>query len=371
MFYGRRLSPALVVLAGTLLAAALLGTGSLALRLGETGGALGAVGGFLFDSFSWAAFFVPLYLFAGAWLLLAHVFRRRSALLLMFSILPFLTTSILLHVLAGTGSVLPQALVRSFGVVPAALLLILLLALEMAFILTLPRRGPRGSEPARREKRPLALPVVPVAEAEVPAAAEVSEPPRATQEAQPLPATENSGVVEFIDLIPPVADEPELAVEPAAPAAEAAAAPAPRARPPAPPTMETPRPEQEELPFPKGSLGAKAYGIPVHHVLKNRGDNEYWIIDDETKRASVILTNALKEFNIDAEVTGIRKGPVITLFEVLPAPASASPGSPTSPTTSRCAWPPRASASWRRSPAATRWASRCPTGCAPSSPSRR
>jgi len=58
----------------------------------------------------------------------------------------------------------------------------------------------------------------------------------------------------------------------------------------------------------------------VHRVLKSRDGAEYWIIDEETKRASRILTDALKEFNIDAEVTGIRKGPVITLFEVLPAP---------------------------------------------------
>jgi S-DNA-T family DNA segregation ATPase FtsK/SpoIIIE len=85
-------------------------------------------------------------------------------------------------------------------------------------------------------------------------------------------------------------------------------------------TIPTPGPAQEELPFPPASSSRKPYAIPVHRVLKNRGDNEYWIIDEETKRASRILTDALKEFNIDAEVTGIRKGPVITLFEVLPAP---------------------------------------------------
>jgi S-DNA-T family DNA segregation ATPase FtsK/SpoIIIE len=92
-----------------------------------------------------------------------------------------------------------------------------------------------------------------------------------------------------------------------------------RGRPRAPSVMLTPGPAQEELPFPKTGSGSKAYNIPVHDVLKSRGGNEYWIIDEETKRASKILTDALKEFNIDAEVTGIRKGPVITLFEVLPA----------------------------------------------------
>jgi len=44
-------------------------------------------------------------------------------------------------------------------------------------------------------------------------------------------------------------------------------------------------------------------------LLSNRGDNEYWVIDDETRREAQILTDALKEFNIEAEVTGIRRDP--------------------------------------------------------------
>lgn len=84
--------------------------------------------------------------------------------------------------------------------------------------------------------------------------------------------------------------------------------------------IPSPPREQAELPFPPEKAGKAAYGIPVHHVLKNREGDPYWIIDDETKRAAHILTESLREFNIEAEVTGIRKGPVITLFEVLPAP---------------------------------------------------
>jgi S-DNA-T family DNA segregation ATPase FtsK/SpoIIIE len=76
---------------------------------------------------------------------------------------------------------------------------------------------------------------------------------------------------------------------------------------------------QGELPFEPAAGARSPYGIPVNDVLKHRGDNEYWVIDDETRREAQILTDALKEFNIEAEVTGIRKGPVITLFEVLPA----------------------------------------------------
>lgn len=49
-------------------------------------------------------------------------------------------------------------------------------------------------------------------------------------------------------------------------------------------------------------------------------ENQYWIIDEETKQASLNLQETLKEFSIQAEIIGIRKGPVVTMFEILPAP---------------------------------------------------
>lgn len=48
--------------------------------------------------------------------------------------------------------------------------------------------------------------------------------------------------------------------------------------------------------------------------------NPYWIIDDETQAAARSLEATLNEFKIKADVTGIRKGPVVTMFEMLPAP---------------------------------------------------
>ena len=62
------------------------------------------------------------------------------------------------------------------------------------------------------------------------------------------------------------------------------------------------------------------YHVPVEGILTAYPDGEYWIIDQATRDAAVILKETLKEFNIQAEVTGIRKGPVITMFEILPAP---------------------------------------------------
>ena len=61
------------------------------------------------------------------------------------------------------------------------------------------------------------------------------------------------------------------------------------------------------------------YKIPTDLLEKFEND-EYWLIDDETKAAGENLKQTLNEFGIEAEVTGIRKGPVVTMFELLPAP---------------------------------------------------
>ena len=61
------------------------------------------------------------------------------------------------------------------------------------------------------------------------------------------------------------------------------------------------------------------YMIPTD-LLTAYADNPYWIIDEETQAASRNLEGTLDEFKIKAEVTGIRKGPVVTMFEMLPAP---------------------------------------------------
>ncbi|UTC62683.1 DNA translocase FtsK [Treponema sp. OMZ 787] len=63
----------------------------------------------------------------------------------------------------------------------------------------------------------------------------------------------------------------------------------------------------------------KGYRIPYDLLTKYPG-NEYWIVDDSTRKAAVALKNTFEEFNIAIEITGIRKGPVVTMFEVLPPP---------------------------------------------------
>ncbi len=326
---GRRFSRTALAIGWTLLALFAITLASLVLHVAKATGPAGLVaaslGRFLFEGFSWAAFFVPVYLLAGVRLLATPIFRRRSAFRLMLSIIPFLTLGLLLHVLQRTPSPLALLLADSFGVIPAALLLFLLLALETIFLLTLPYGV--GGKPGKTANRRMALPHP----SEAGASSPVPEPAE-TLEAG-LPADdEAAGIVPVepaqdadLDEAPlsaesEVVDEEEGSEEAADGTPGDSEAPGPKLRSrgtAAPDHIETTL-AQAELPF-EPAAGKSPYGIPVNDVLKHRGDNEYWVIDDETRREAQILTDALKEFNIEAEVTGIRKGPVITLFEVLPA----------------------------------------------------
>ena len=63
-----------------------------------------------------------------------------------------------------------------------------------------------------------------------------------------------------------------------------------------------------------------SYKVPADGLLANYESNPYWIIDEATKQAGEVLRQTLSEFKIEAEVTGICKGPVVTMYEILPAP---------------------------------------------------
>ena len=71
---------------------------------------------------------------------------------------------------------------------------------------------------------------------------------------------------------------------------------------------------------PKKKQSAKSYSVPTKGLLSEYPGGEYWLIDNETRRSAEALKETLNEFKIEAEVTGIRKGPVVTMFEILPAP---------------------------------------------------
>lgn len=61
------------------------------------------------------------------------------------------------------------------------------------------------------------------------------------------------------------------------------------------------------------------YSVPTS-LLDEFADDKYWIIDEQTKQDSLKLKETLAQFSIEAEIIGIQKGPVVTMFELLPAP---------------------------------------------------
>ena len=83
--------------------------------------------------------------------------------------------------------------------------------------------------------------------------------------------------------------------------------------------LEKPAPLVEEPPAPPKQKIRGPYKVPSD-LLDTYSNGEYWLIDEETKQAASDLKDTLSEFKIEAEVTGIRKGPVVTMFEILPAP---------------------------------------------------
>ena len=77
--------------------------------------------------------------------------------------------------------------------------------------------------------------------------------------------------------------------------------------------------QQESAPKSNTAVKKGPYTIPTDLLIAYK-DDQYWLIDEQTKQAALNLKQTLGEFNIEAEIIGIKKGPVVTMFEILPAP---------------------------------------------------
>jgi S-DNA-T family DNA segregation ATPase FtsK/SpoIIIE len=302
---GKR-SPAIYALTASLFLLALFFGFALYAHLRGESGLFAASGKLLMEGFSWAAFFVPAYFLFEVFLLFSRAFRRRATVILTLSILPFLTLSLFFLIIGGSPLALPLLLTTSFGVIPSAVFLGLLFSLEVLFLLTLPG-GRAGNERAVREKPAVKR----KSSAEGPGLRLIAPVKRAApsdDDPTELRGPDHAIPIEVEAVVmegpPPSPETPRIKTAKERGAEE----------------IPAPSVKQPELPFEAGAGARKAYSIPMDGVLKVRSGDAYWEIDDETRRASHVLTDALQEFNIQAEVTGIRKGPVITLFEVLPAP---------------------------------------------------
>jgi S-DNA-T family DNA segregation ATPase FtsK/SpoIIIE len=78
--------------------------------------------------------------------------------------------------------------------------------------------------------------------------------------------------------------------------------------------------DESILPPPEPAKFTGPYDVPIRGILDVFENDHHWQIDKAATDAAEVLRTTLQEFGIQAEVTGIRKGPVITMFEILPAP---------------------------------------------------
>lgn len=63
----------------------------------------------------------------------------------------------------------------------------------------------------------------------------------------------------------------------------------------------------------------RGYQVP-YDLLDQYSEDTYEGIDELTKNLALLLEETFSEFNIRVEITGIKKGPVVTMFELLPPP---------------------------------------------------
>ncbi len=161
------------LLAGLLCGAGAVLLGSLLASLLGIEGLPAAPGRFLFSTFLWSSFFVPVYPIALAVLLLSRRFSPRRFGVLNLLLLPFVTVS-LFHKVALHGSVppsfLPDLLVASLGRFPASVLLFALIVLELLLVLSLRRPPEPPAEEEQEAKKAPRLRLPPPLEARRPEA---------------------------------------------------------------------------------------------------------------------------------------------------------------------------------------------------------
>lgn len=287
--------------------------------------------------FLWASYYIPAYLiFCATYLLLPH-FSRKVIYVLMATIAPFLTLVAFLRVLLWT-----RALKYFVAVLIAVALLIELYGIAViagfkgfrfnfrfpAFRLRMPRFNLAKLNPFSRDdddeyeepeeeildvKKVKAEP-----EKEIPAEDEVHTPEylslglnRLSEPDEQITLDDDEEPV--IDLEPEVEkyDEPddeidddsEISIE-----------------------IEG-EDEEEDEPVSKPARKPTSaprkrpvkYEIPIENVLEDHGDSSNFVVTEETKEDARILLETLKEFKIEAQIISIKKGPVITMFEILPA----------------------------------------------------
>lgn len=271
-------------------------------------------GTFLLTSFSLPAFYVPIYLFISAFYLLDSRYGRKSVAFLTFTIIPFLTASIGFKLIEGGASAPAiKAFVDVFGRTGGAILAFLVLGLEIVLLVKVHHWLKGAADRNTSENQP------------VPAELESSNAPsfipilnenqnldeltvEKSEQNDPVTFEVNDGaVVDEVEIIEVQNDIDDGAV-------------AEEEEDDSDDDLDDDSTELLDIQPQEIQADDSPYSLPLADFLNDYPDGQYWIIDDDTRIAANTLMHTLEEFKIKAEVTGIRKGPVITMFEILPAP---------------------------------------------------
>lgn len=293
-----------------------------------------ALGSFFFKSFSYAAFYIPVYFLISAYLVLKEKFHRSFVTVLLLTTIPFLTLSLFFRVLEGADSPAAVFISGYFTGSEGAFLLFLLFLAELLglFVVYLKFTGaerpvdtvPKLELPAPEEQIsmkteetaghaddvdgsslfPSILPDVPRFKKEADPFFEEDSVQRDAGEAEEVNYRDADyhSEQEFEQGFSRDPDRENIPED------------IPEDR------QDTAPPFKLEMQKVVPKTQNVKYEIPTDKILNDYTDSHYWIIDDETRKAADILKTTLEEFKIKAEVTGIKKGPVITMFEILPAP---------------------------------------------------
>ncbi|MBN2532727.1 MAG: DNA translocase FtsK [Spirochaetales bacterium] len=344
-------------------------------------------GAFLLSSFFLAAFYIPCFLFAGSVLLIKQPFYSSRLIVLILSIIPFLTCSLFLHVISMekiAGSSLAFFIQSILGKIPGGIFLLILFIIELyliynyaqftqkkhrnsfkiketstpdliyleheknehinkrAMVLNIHRMYKKhkdqakkpGNMDTRKEKQTnqdkddrnatgikLALPGYKGRKNKPFLSLPEPEKKECVQDTDPgllhLPDELEDIPVDEFEILDDINEQEEVIRDGIEEVHEKEINEKPEKE----NGEEIEHPSSLKLPKkPVRKYNTGPYSVPVDGILKDYEDGNYWTVDSETKNAGQILMDTLKEFNITAEVTGIRKGPVITMFEILPSP---------------------------------------------------
>ncbi|OQX29123.1 MAG: hypothetical protein B0D92_05405 [Spirochaeta sp. LUC14_002_19_P3] len=329
--------------------------------------ALTLPGAFLFEKFHLAALYIPAILLSGGILLRYKKLTKKIQLIFWVSPIPFLTFAITLQIMAGNTNLLAvNAIINSMGVFPAGIIFSLLFVLECAGIIKfIVLRGAHNRVldfNVIKSRAWNVLELLGLVEVRVKQSAELEMQEQPFQNNSSEDNSLNTSPVEEIlyRVLKPEENKMELKEQEQEEEQEEHG------------EFSSQKPAQEEIPqddyhaeyeysrvpeeqfiskhfevmedqfienqdenpdynvlpeeleaekepeyhYPFG----KRYEVPVNGILTDYPDEDFSGIDEYTRNGADILEQTLSEFKIKAHVTGIRRGPVITMYELLPSP---------------------------------------------------